>query len=495
MPRYLGLGGARLRALGPGRLRAYSVTLAPSYVLDPDEPSVIPEMEVIADMLAGGVFSDEAGTTPQSSHGSEVKAWENLGTLGGLLVSTGFDQGPLFHTAEAVDCLNCVPVSASSARILGLDVSSGPDSNVTMYFVVKGMFASGLHSGMYFASLNGNTNGTAAFAVQGHHADWQLGVGGTNDSLGTGNDPAMLVDERFHVLCFRRTAGVGNAGTWDVFCEGVKVANNAATNVTTIARFNVGGAASNIGGNVKLTFAGFARTAAHDDATVLEVSEFLADRYADLLPRDKVCVWCGDSTSCSSSCSVSNADATWAPSHYNLGAAARALPSLDALWSNSWIGKNTSAHRTAAQLATIAGLLNTGGSKKILAIKSGVNDMLGGASAATTFDRITGLIGDIRALVPDVVVLVEVPTDADPGAWGAGYPALRASLLTLITDAGNQATHGYTCGTFHLDPVGLEWGNGARSSTYFKTSDGLHEVGPGNDRSGAVFATDLGALL
>jgi hypothetical protein len=145
-------------------------------------------------------------------------------------------------------------------------------------------------------------------------------------------------------------------------------------------------------------------------------------------------------------------------------------------------------------LARIAALLNLGGSKKVLALYTGVNGIYsGGLTAAQEYAEITGLIDDIRALVPDVIVLVEPPGDGDPGVWGAGYPALRATLVGLI--AAGAGASGYTYGTMASDPVGYAWGTPGRDSSYYPTSDGLHCVGPGMDREAAVAITDLAALL
>ena len=462
-------------------------------------PAVIGTMEIVASSkAAAGLFTDEAGTIPTTAVGDQIKAWTNSGTAGGLLVMTGFSLGPLRASDGGINVLDLRP-SGASLRVLGKDVASGGTENLTLYVVFK-MLTNAAPTKPFLWSMKGTTDAEAAFPAYIFDQTYNHtgGVGGENWGLSL--NPLPVMDDQWHVGVYRRTVTGGANGTWDIFYKGVKWDSAAVTASTTVARCNLGGG-QGTGFSGYAAFIAMARTSAHSDAVIAKMLAYLENEFSAVLPvYDKVVVVVGDSKSSTQTCNVSNADATFAPAHYNWGQAARSLKSgssLDAMYVHAWPGAQTSAHRTAASLARINGALALGNAKKVLAIYSGVNDKFtGGLTAQASYDQITGLIADVRAVVPTVTVLVEVPGDGDPAIWGgAGFNTFRADLKTLILNAANQVTYGYTAGTIHTDPVGYAWGEVGRLSSYYPTSDGLHCVGPGMDREAAVFITDLTALL
>ena len=466
-------------------------------------PTELTNSDILFDAIDSSKFSDTSGTTPQTTLGNEIKAVTNLGTLGGLLSSTGFSstRGPLLaqDSGSGYPLLDFRPSGAAAERVIGCGVSSGATGNLTIYTVFKCQLASGWGNGGFPWSLIGTSNATLDFPLFAASKTYDCTLGNGTENTGLAGNVNPFIDEGWHIGVFRRTATGGSNGTWDIWVDGAKTDTANVSGATTIARFNMGAGALGSGFNGLYAFASMARTVAHDQTTIDSVVAYLRDRFSGLFRRRRVCVCVGDSKTSLSTCNVSNADSTFAPDKFNMGIVARNLAAsgLDALYTNSWPGKKITDHNNSTDLTRIAAWLSQATIKELVLMYCGVNDLWqDSATGAATFTRITDLITAIRARRPNAVFLVETPGDGDPATWGGTYSTRRSDLQTLITNASNQSTYGYTAGTIHMDPVGYPWGTPGRDSSYFVGgSDGLHCVGPGMEREGNVFVTDLGTML
>lgn len=487
----------------------FEVTLADVYIVDqyrkvtasfplrlyPAPTGFFAMNTILRPAMAGKRWSNTGGSTPQNTPGGVVNALTNDGVDGGLAVSTGFTAGFLLADDNGTMVLD----GRGSTRVLGIDVDSGPSAAMSFAVLCRGQLVDrNAGSRQFPLTFTGTSDGSIGTHLWLYSQEYGLTWGNGTENWGLGGNASPAIDDSWHLVIGTREDLGGGAGTWTARVDRIPWDTSSVGAATTVDRFNLGGPFHG--------FVGFAccdRAVTWDAAFITKLENYLFAVHAAQLPAtvDRSGVTCSDSTMTMQTCFSTNSSGVWAPEMHNCGIIARGLKDsrgFGVFYSNAWIGKQTSHHRTTADLDRIEGCLLRSSGDKLLILKTGVNDgYFAGLTAAQCWAQQAGLIDDVRARVPDVIVLVEHPNDGNPGTWGGGYPAFRAALCVEIDDLTNQATSVYTPGTTLSNPVGLPFGSPGRLSSYFSNPgvDDLHEVGPGQVESGGCILADAEGMI
>lgn len=449
-----------------------------------------------------GLYDSASGGSPVVADGSTVNGWANSGSYGSRLSKLSDVTGPVLRTNSGVPYLEFGP-TAGGKYALGIDITTGASGDITIAMLMRhDVSASGQLHPCAWSTQGESVNAGGGLGCYLADQTYGLTVGvGSGDNLALGTSHHPVTDGKWHLIVWRRTAG--NPSTWDVFVDGVLA--KTATTVTTEAvvnRFNVGGPESGIHlfGGVAVAMM---KRASLSDADVALLSNYYRDRHPLMAADDKVMVVCGDSTSTPQDAFADWDHQAWLMVRgtvWQYGSYLQANNGLGRFWNNSEGGKSTSQHR--AEVVRVAAWLSRGGSKRVLVIDLGTNDIRAGGAGLTpaqSYAQISGLISDVRAAVAGrVEVVVCTICDGNPAAY-VGFTALRNTLNGLIV-AGAVAGD-YTVARVDQDDIGLDWGDAARLDTYFYGDpldpgrDGLHPIAPGMDRKAIVIRSAVASVL
>jgi len=148
----------------------------------------------------------------------------------------------------------------------------------------------------------------------------------------------------------------------------------------------------------------------------------------------------------------------------------------------AFFNAGVNGNQTSDMLARVQGVIAL--NPNVLIVEGGVNDINGGAGAATAIANMTSIVQAVQAALPNckivvtgIVVFGEAWVTGPPAAWGPGNGPADT------VDAGYQslcATLGCTYVPFR--PAVLQWeaaNNPTQANTGVFTDDGIHPKNPG----------------
>lgn len=462
---------------------------------------------VFAD-AATGLYDAASGGSAVTTDGATVQSWTNTGTAGGRLAKLSNVNGPKYRPNSGKPYLEFGAFPGNVGYALGIDLPPAPSGDMTVYSVVS------------YPTPATETTQTAVWTMKGR--SWgdsgklALDIGSKDYGIATGYDtadssntaslsrPLPTSDGGWAVVACRRVAG--SPSTWSIFLNGYLLYSGTTTITEAgLDRSNVGGPMYG-GGGFAGGIAAYAHArAAHTDAEIMAMTNWLYANVPVMAAPAKLVAWLGDSTGTPMRAVESMAtESAWKPRRGTVYQTSTYLMANSGLSGtlNYSVGGYTAQQIREKFAVAAAGALSRATSKRVAVVQCGTNDIRvggGGLTPAQAYAKVLELIAAVRAATTGrVEVVICTICDGNPNVY-PGFTADRNTFNGLIVSG--AAAGDYTVARVDLDDIGLDWGSPARLDSYFygdpmdANRDGLHRIAPGMDREAIVIRAAIASVL